>query len=141
LKEKVGLQFTQQRLIARLTSFFGVLSLILASIGLYGVIAYNAGRRVSEVGVRIALGATRGDVVRLVLKGAFGLILAGLSIGLPLTFAAGRLLGNQLYGINPDNPLVTIAAIAALGSSALLASIVPAVRASLISPLEALRAE
>jgi ABC-type antimicrobial peptide transport system permease subunit len=141
LKEKVGLQFTQQRLIARLTSFFGVLSLILASIGLYGVIAYNAARRAGEVGVRIALGATRGDVVRLVLKSAFGLILAGLSIGLPLTFAAGRLLGNQLYGVNPYNPLVTIAAIVVLGSSALLASIVPAVRASLISPLDALRAE
>ena len=141
VKEKVGLQFSQQRLIARLTSFFGALSLVLASIGLYGVIAYNAGRRVSEVGVRIALGASRGNVVRLVLKGAFGLILAGLSIGLPLTFAAGRLLGNQLYGMNPYNPLVTIAAIVALGSSALLASIVPAVRASLISPLDALRAE
>src|SRR5262249_32684506 len=68
LREKVALQFTQQRLTARLTSFFGVLSLILASVGLYGVIAYNAGRRISEVGVRIALGATRGDVVRLVLR-------------------------------------------------------------------------
>jgi predicted permease len=141
LKEKVGLQFTQQRLIARLTSFFGVLSLVLASIGLYGVVAYNAGRRVSEVGVRIALGATRGDVVRLVLKSAFGLILGGLSIGLPLAFAAGRLLGNQLYGVNPDHPLVTIAATVALASSALLASIVPAVRASLLSPLDALRME
>ena len=141
VREKVGLQFTQQRLIARLTSFFGVLSLILASIGLYGVIAYNAGRRVNEVGVRIALGATRGDVVRLVLKGAFGLIFAGLSIGLPLTFAAGRLLGSQLYGMNPYSPSVTIAAIVALGLSALLASIVPAIRASLISPLDALRSE
>ena len=141
VSEKVGVQLTQQRLIARLTSFFGVLSLILASIGIYGVIAYNAERRVSEVGVRIALGATRGDVVRLVLKGALGLILAGLSIGLPLTFAAGRLLGSQLYGMSPYSPFVTIAAIVALGSSALLASFVPAVRASLISPLDALREE
>jgi predicted permease len=141
LQEKVDLQFTQQRLIARLTSFFGLLSLVLASVGLYGVIAHNAERRVNEVGVRVALGATRGDVVRLVLKGATGLIVAGLAIGLPLTFAVGRLLGNQLYGMNPYNPLVTIAAIAALGSAALLASIVPAIRASLMSPLEALRAE
>jgi ABC-type antimicrobial peptide transport system permease subunit len=141
LKEKVDLQFTQQRLIARLTSFFGVLSLILASVGLYGVIAYNAGRRISEVGVRIALGATRGDVVRLVLKGAIGLIVAGLSIGLLLTFAAGRLLGNQLYGLNPYNPTVTITAVMALGLSALLASVIPAIRASLISPLDVLRAE
>ncbi len=141
VREKVGLRFTQQRLIARLTSFFGVLSLILASIGLYGVIAYNAGRRVNEVGVRIALGATRGDVVRLVLRGAFGLILAGLSIGLPLTFATGRLLGNQLYGVNPYDPVVTLAAVLALGLSALVASLVPAIRASLISPLDALRTE
>jgi predicted permease len=141
LREKVGLQFTQQRLVARLVSFFGVLSLILSSIGLYGVIAYNTGRRVNEVGVRIALGATRGDVVRLVLKGALGLILAGLSIGLPLSFAAGRLLGNQLYGMNPYNPAITIAAVVTLGLSALLASVVPAIRASLISPLEALREE
>jgi predicted permease len=141
LKEKVGLHFTQQRVIARLTSLFGVLSLILASVGLYGVIAYNAGRRISEIGVRIALGATRSDVVRLILKGAFRLILAGLSIGLPLTFAAGRLVGNQLYGINPYDPIVTIVAIVVLGLSGLLASIFPAIRASLISPLDALRAE
>jgi len=141
LREKVDLQFTQQRLTARLTSFFGVLSLILASVGLYGVIAYNAGRRTGEVGVRIALGATRGDVVRLVLKGAIGLIVAGLSIGLPLTFAAGRLLENQLYGIKPYHPAVTVPAVAVLGLSALLASVIPAIRASLISPLEVLRAE
>jgi ABC-type antimicrobial peptide transport system permease subunit len=141
VREKVDLQFTQQRLIARLTSFFGVLSLILASIGLYGVIAYNVGRRVNEVGVRMALGATRGDVVRLVLRGAFGLIAAGLSIGLLLTLAAERLLRSQLYGMNPYSPPVTIAAIAVLGLSALLASIVPAIRASSISPLDALRTE
>jgi len=141
LREKVDLQFTQQRLTARLTSFFGVLSLILASVGLYGVIAYNASRRLSEVGVRIALGATRGDVVRLVLKGAVGLIVAGLSIGLPLTFAAGRLLENQIYGVKPYNAAVTITAVAVLGMSALVALVIPAIRASLISPMEVLRTE
>ena len=77
LKEQVASQFTQQRLIARLTSFFGVLSLVLASIGLYGVTAYNAGRRINEIGVRMALGANRGHVVRLVLRGAFALIVLG----------------------------------------------------------------
>jgi ABC-type antimicrobial peptide transport system permease subunit len=141
LSEQVASQFTPQRLIARLTSFFGVLSLVLASIGLYGVTAYNAGRRVSEIGVRMALGADRRDIIRLVLQGAFGLILFGLCIGLPLTFAAGRFLGNQLYGMNPYNPTVTLVAAATLGLSGLAASLIPALGASLTSPLEALRIE
>jgi predicted permease len=141
LSEQVSGQFAQPRLIARLTSFFGILSLVLASIGLYGVTAYNAGRRINEIGVRMALGASRGQIVRLVLRGAFGLILVGLFIGLPLTFAAGRFLGSQLYGMNPYNPLVMLAAIVTLGLSALAASLIPAVRASSISPLEALRVD
>jgi ABC-type antimicrobial peptide transport system permease subunit len=80
-------------------------------------------------------------VVRLVVRGAFALILFGLLIGLPLTFAAGRFLGNQLYGISPYNPLVTLTAAVALGLSALAASLIPALRASWISPLEALHLE
>ena len=141
LKEQVAGQFTQQRLIARLTSFFGALALILASIGVYGVVAYNVGSRTGEIGVRMALGADRGDIVRLVLTGAFGLILAGLFLGLPLTFVAGRFLGRQLYGMAPYNPMVTIVAVVTLGLSALAASLIPALRASGISPSEALRAE
>jgi predicted permease len=141
LKEQVASQFTQQRLIARLTSFFGVLSLVLASVGLYGVTADSAGRRVSEIGVRMALGAERGHILRLVLRGAFELILLGLFIGLPLTFVAGRFLGDQLYGMNPYNPAVIVVAVLALGFSALVASVIPAFRASSMSPLEALRAE
>jgi predicted permease len=141
LQEQVSEQFTQQRLIARLTSFFGALALILASIGIYGVVAYNVGSRTGEIGVRMALGADRANIVRLVLTGAFGLILAGLAIGLPLTFAAGRFLGHQLYGMDPYNPAVTIVAVVTLGFSALAASLIPALRASAISPSEALRAE
>jgi len=141
LRAQVAGQFNQQRLIARLTSFFGILSLVLASIGLYGVTAYNAGRRVNEIGVRMALGADRGQVISLVLRGAFGLIILGLLAGLPLTFAAGRFLGSQLYGMNPFNPVVTLAAVVTLGLSALIACFIPALRASSISPLEALREE
>jgi ABC-type antimicrobial peptide transport system permease subunit len=141
LKEQVALQFRQQRLIARLTSFFGVLSLVLASIGLYGVTAYNAGRRTAEIGVRMALGANRRQVLALVLRGAFALILFGLVVGLPLSFAAGKFLGSQLYGMTPYNPVVTFAAIVALALSALAAALIPAFRASSISPLEALRVE
>lgn len=141
LKEQVAGVFRQQRLIARLTSMFGLLSLVLASIGLYGVTAYNAGRRTNEIGVRMALGADRGDAVALILRGAFALIVMGLLVGLPLTFAAGRFLGHELYGIDPYSPVVTGIAVAALGLSALCASIVPALRASAISPIEALRME
>ncbi len=141
LTQQVAAQFTQQRLIAQLTSFFGVLSLVLASIGLYGVTAYNAGRRTTEIGVRMALGATRGHIIALVLRGAFGLIAFGLLIGLPLSLGAGKFLGSQLYGMDPDNPVVILVAVAALGLSAFVASLIPAIRASWISPMEALRAE
>jgi hypothetical protein len=141
LREQVGVAFSQQRLIARLTAFFGVLSLVLASIGLYGITAFNAGRRINEIGVRVALGATRGQVVRLVIRGAFGLILVGLMIGLPLTYALGLFLGAQLYGASPFNPGVVLAAALALAVSALLACWVPAFRASMTSPVDALRAE
>ena len=141
LREQVSGTFRQQRLIARLTSFFGILSLVLASIGLYGVTAYNAGRRVSEIGVRMALGANRSDVATLILRGAFGLILLGLLIGLPLTFAVGRFLGKQLYGFSPYDPVVTLVAVMTLALSALAASLIPALRASSILPLDALREE
>lgn len=141
LRDQVAGQFNQQRLIARLTSFFGILSLVLASLGLYGVTAYNAGRRVNEIGVRMALGADRGQVIALILRGAFGLILVGLLVGLPLTFVAGRFLGSQLYGMDPFNPTVTLVSVVTLGLSALVACFIPALRASLISPLESLRAE
>jgi len=141
LKEQVEGQFRQQRLIAALTSFFGILSLVLASIGLYGVTAYNAGSRTNEIGVRLALGATRAQAAALVLKGAFVLVAVGLLIGLPVTLAVGRFLGSQLYGLNPYDPMVIMAAILTLGFSALVASLIPAIRAGLISPSQALRAE
>jgi ABC-type antimicrobial peptide transport system permease subunit len=94
-----------------------------------------------EIGVRMALGANRSDAVTLILRGAFGLIVCGIFVGMPLAFAAGRFLGSQLYGVNPFSPSVTSVAVAALGLSALAASLVPALRTSRISPVEALRAE
>uniref|UniRef100_Q02D59 Permease n=1 Tax=Solibacter usitatus (strain Ellin6076) TaxID=234267 RepID=Q02D59_SOLUE len=141
LSEQAANLFRQQRLIARLTSFFGILSLVLACIGMYGVTAFNAGSRVTEIGVRMALGASRRDAIAIILRGAFGLIVIGLVLGLPLTFAAGRFLGNELYGMNPYDPVVVLTAAAALGFAAFLASLIPALRASRISPMEALRAE
>jgi ABC-type antimicrobial peptide transport system permease subunit len=89
----------------------------------------------------VALGANRGNIVRLVLRGAAILIFWGLLIGLPLTFAAARFLSSQLYGLNPYDPIVVLAALLALGLSVLVASLIPALKASLISPLDALRTE
>jgi ABC-type antimicrobial peptide transport system permease subunit len=89
----------------------------------------------------MALGANRGNVVRLVLRGAFALIFCGLLIGLPLTLAAARFLSSQLYGMNPFDPVVVLTTVLLLGLSVLVSSLIPAVRACLISPLDALRAE
>jgi len=141
LKEKVATQLTQQQLIARLTSLFGILSLVLASIGLYGITAYNVGRRTGEIGVRMALGAGRGQVVRLVLRGAFLLIAFGLILGIPLSLAANRVLSSQLYGLNPYDALPIAIAVAVLGLFGFIATLVPAQRASSVSPAEALRSE
>jgi len=141
LSDQVTGVFRQQRLVARLTSLFGILSLVLACIGMYGVTAYNAGRRTTEIGVRMALGANRSDAVGLILRGAFLLIICGIVVGMPLAFAAGRFLGSQLYGVNPFSPVVALVAVATLGLSALVACLVPAFRTSRISPVEALRAE
>lgn len=114
---------------------------MLASIGLYSVIAYNLSRRISEIGVRMAVGAARRDIVALVLKGALSLTVFGLLIGLPRALAAGRFLGNHLYGMSPYDPAVLSAAVLALGLSAVAAALVPALRASLTSPVDALRTD
>ncbi len=141
LKEQVAAQFTQQRLIARLTSLFGVLSLALASIGLYGITAYNVGRRTSEIGVRMALGANRAAIVRLVLQGAFSLIAFGLLLGLLLSLAAGRVLSSQLFGLNPYDPILMGLTVVVLAVFAVVAALIPALRASSISPSRALRTD
>jgi predicted permease len=141
LSEQVARNFSQSRLIARLTSLFGILAMALASIGLYGVTAYGVGRRTNEIGVRMALGADRGSVLRLILRGALTLIFFGLALGVPLTLAAGRLLRSQLYGIIQDDPMIIGGAILALCAAGLIAAVIPAFRATLISPVEALRGE
>jgi predicted permease len=141
LGEQVSNNFGQQRLIAQLTSLFGILALVLASIGLYGVTAYNVVSRTNEIGVRIALGADRGNVLALILRGALALIVFGLLFGVPLTFLAGWLLASQLYGVDRYDLSTLAVAILALGFSALIAALIPAVRASSISPIQALRSE
>ena len=139
--EQVVRVFNQERLIARLTELFSLLALALASIGLYGVTAYNIARRTSEIGVRMALGANRGDVVAMVLRGAFRQIGIGLIIGVPLAVIAGHLMATKLYAVAGSNPIVLVVAVGALSVCALIAGVVPARRAASIEPVKALRVE
>jgi predicted permease len=139
--EQVARVFNQERLIARLTELFSALALLLASIGLYGVTSYNIARRTSEIGVRMALGANRGDVVKMVLRGAFSQIGIGLVVGVPLAIIAGHLMATKLYGVAGFNPMILAAAVGALGLCAFIAGVVPARRAASIEPVRALRVE
>lgn len=141
LRDQIEGGFLQQRLIAQLTGLFALLSVVLAAIGTYGVTAYNSGRRTTEIGVRMALGANRAHVIGLILHNAVVLIAISLVFGLPLTYGAAKLLGSQLYETDPYNPAVIVFAVLALSCSALVASFIPALRASLLSPVEALRTE
>jgi putative ABC transport system permease protein len=133
--------FQQENMIATLTTLFGVLGLVLSAVGLYGVLAYMVERRTSEIGVRMALGANRGRVIGLILGGAFWLVGAGLALGIPAAIGAGKLMTNQLFGVQPWNPVMLTFATALLGLAALLASMIPAWRAAAVEPMTALRTE
>src|SRR6202453_1125168 len=141
MQQQVDSDFDQQRAVAEMTGLFGMLALVLAAVGLYGVTAYTVERRTSEIGVRMALGANRSNVVRLVLRGAFRQVLIGLVIGIPISIACGHLIAAQLYQVKSWDPLVLTGSIAALGFCALVASVIPAQRAASINPAEALRTE
>jgi len=141
LDYQVAGNFNQERLIARLTVLFGILALILASVGLYGITAYSVARRTAEIGVRMALGANRQDVVGLVLKGAFSQIGIGLAIGVPIALLGGRLMASQLYGVGAYDPVTLLLAAAVLAIAAAVAGFVPARRAASIEPMTALRTE
>jgi predicted permease len=141
LSEQLDRNFNQDRLIARLTELFGLLALVLACVGLYGVTAYSVARRTSEFGIRMALGANRGDVLGLVLRAALMQLALGLAIGIPVALAGGRLLAHQLYGVKGHDPLILGSAALVLAACALLAGFVPARRAASIDPMQALRTE
>ena len=141
MQEEVDRNLDQRRTVTQMTGLFGILALILAAVGLYGVTAYAVERRTGEIGVRMALGADRGDVIRLVLRGAFLQILIGLAIGIPVAIGCSLLIAAQLYEVKGWDPLVLGVAIVTLAASAFFASIIPARRAASIDPVQALRIE
>ncbi len=141
LPEQLARNFNQDRLIARLTELYGLLALVLACVGLYGVTAYSVARRTSEIGIRMALGATRSNVLRLVMRSALFQLGLGLAIALPAALAAGRFMASQLYGVSSHDPLILALAISVLSLCAIAAAFVPARRAASIEPMKALRTE
>jgi putative ABC transport system permease protein len=135
----VANDFQQENMIATLTTLFGVLGLLLAAVGLYGVMAYTVEQRTSEIGVRMAMGADRGNVMKMVLRAAFSQIGIGLALGVPAAIGAGQLMKNQLFGVKAWDPIMLALAALTLGLAALLASVIPARRAAGVEPMVALR--
>ena len=141
LDYQVAGNFSQEKLVARLTLLFGALALILASVGLYGITSYQVARRTSEIGLRMALGADRGNVVRLVMRGALTLVGLGLLIGVPVALVGARFMADQLYDVKAYDPISLLIAMAILAAAAIAAGFIPARRASQIEPMIALRSE
>ncbi len=141
LQQQLDRAFDQQRAVASLAGLFGLVALALAAIGLYGVTAYTVAQRTNEIGLRMALGADRRKVLGMVLHGAFRRVAIGLAAGVPLAVGAGRLLSAQLYGVRFWDPVALVVAALSLAVCAFIAALIPAARASSISPMSALRAE
>jgi len=139
--QQVQDQFEQTELLVKLTSVFGLLALVLAAIGLYGVTAYSVAQRTNEIGIRMALGADRDGIVRMVLRSAFVQAGIGFAIGVPGAVVAGHFMASQLYGVRPWDPMVLVTTAAVLAAAAFVAAVVPARRAASVEPMRALRVE
>ncbi len=139
--DQLSSNFTQEELVVRLTSLFGMLALVLASIGLYGVTAYAVARRTSEIGIRMALGASRGSVLKMIIENALTQAGIGLAIGLPLAYFGGSLVRHSLYQTSAFQPVVLLVVTALLLVSATAAALIPARRAASIDPMKALRTD
>ena len=138
---QVNGNYTQNKLIARLAMLFGAVALLLAAVGLYGITSYKVARRTGEIGLRMALGATRGDVLRMILRGAFAQVGLGMVIGLPIALLGAHAAATQLYEVHAWDPVSLGAAIGALLLAAAVAGLIPARRAASIEPVTALRIE
>jgi len=141
MEDQVNEALSPQRMMAVLSAFFGILATVLASVGLYGVMAYTVSRRTREIGIRVALGAARGDLLGLVMREVILLTAIGVAIAIPVSLWLGRLVRNQLFGIVPTDGASLVLAVLMLISVALLAGYIPAERASRVDPIRALRYE
>ena len=141
LSEQVDASLYQERLISTLSSLFGVLALVLACVGLYGTLAYTVVRRTNEIGIRMALGAEPGDVLRIIVAQGLKLTFVGQGIGILASLSSTHLLGTLLYGVKPTDPLTFVVVSLVLLAIALLAVYVPARRATQVDPMIALRYE
>jgi ABC-type antimicrobial peptide transport system permease subunit len=141
MREQVMETVRGEQTIQKLSAYFGALALILASVGLYGLMMYGVARRTREMGIRFALGARTVAVVGLVMRQSMGLVLVGIALGLPLTWAGGKIAAGMLYGVTPGDPMTLGTAILMLGSVAALAAYLPARRAAKVDPAVVLRAE
>ncbi|HLW52556.1 MAG TPA: ABC transporter permease [Candidatus Angelobacter sp.] len=141
LQYQLAGNFNQERLVARLTALFGLLTLVLAAVGLYGTTSYQVTQKTRDIGLRMAFGANRHRVLALVMGGAFMQVAAGLALGLPVVLIGARYLANQLYLVKPYDPVSLLVAIAVLSAAAIVAGFIPALRAASIDPMRALRSE
>src|SRR5262249_10099355 len=139
--DHINESISRERLIALLSSFFSLFALLLAALGLYGVMAYAVTRRTREIGIRMALGAQAGNVLSLVLRETLLLVSIGIAIGLPVALAATRLAKGLLFGLTPNDPLTITLATLVMLAIAVLAGYLPARRAAQVDPLVALRHE
>jgi len=141
MNDLVSESLTSDRMITKLTGFFGALAVLLACIGIYGIMAYAVAGRTSEIGIRMALGAQRGDVVWLVLRESLLLVVIGLAIGLPAVLAVSRAIKSSLFGLTATDPLALASAAILMFVVAAVAGYIPALRASRTDPMVALRYE
>jgi predicted permease len=141
LADQLDDSLVEERLVASLSGVFGLLALLLTCVGLYGLMAYTVNRRTSEIGIRMALGAQRGMIARMVLRETLLLVVCGLAVGVPVALIASRFMATQLFGLKPGDPLTFAIACAGMVAVTLAASYLPARRAASVDPMRALRSE
>jgi predicted permease len=139
--EQIDATMQQERIFATLTAGFGVLALILAGVGIYGLMAYNVARRTNEIGIRMALGAQRATIGRMVLRETLWLVLVGVALGVPAAWALSRVIASQLFGLSPHDPVTLASVVLLLVAAGILAGYVPSRRATHMDPMVALRHE